>query len=277
MPRNPIDAGICSAPGCDRDAHYKADKLCQKHYFRKWRRGSLDLTPKSHKERVTSPAGYIWIYAPDHPLKHKTSVYVAEHRAVLYAALGDAPISCEICRKPLTWETCHVDHIDCDVANNKLSNLRPTCSTCNTRRGIGKPHTWSHTHAFTYQGETKTAHEWELDERVNVRSSTIIRRRKAGATDEEALFGAKKTHNGKRPVKKPPPPKSSRKNAVNLTIGGVTMTSAEWARQPGCSVTDSAIRMRLSWGWSHQDAVFRPNRHRRMARELEAQRETETA
>lgn len=186
----------CKVDGCDRNALYKEAQLCQKHYFRQWRNGTTELV-RSRKYRQQNTKGYQWIYEPNHPLRHKTSGYVAEHRFVLYATIGDNPFSCELCGKPLTWETCHVDHIDTDVTNNSIDNLRPTCSACNTWRGIGAPATWTRTHKIEFEGEKKTPAEWARDPRVSVCGHQIILRKKAGMSDEDALFSPKKTHKNK--------------------------------------------------------------------------------
>lgn len=42
-----------------------------------------------------------------------------------------------------------------------------------------------------------------------------------------------------------------------LSINGVSMTVAQWSRQPG-AVGMEAIRSRLKYGWSDADAVFKP-------------------
>lgn len=47
---------------------------------------------------------------------------------------------------------------------------------------------------LTFNGETKTATEWQRDPRTKVNYATILRRKRAGMTDEEALFSPKKTH-----------------------------------------------------------------------------------
>lgn len=186
----------CKVDGCGREAHYKAAQLCQMHYFRVWRYGTTDTVKRGKaRPRQETPQGYQWVYDPTHPLKHQSSGYVAEHRAVLYAALGDGPLACELCGVALTWESCRVDHIDCDVRNNARSNLRPTCNTCNTQRGIGEPASWSRTQAIEFAGVVKTAHEWSRDPRVKVASHTILRRLRRGMTVEQALFAPKVTHN----------------------------------------------------------------------------------
>lgn len=173
---------------------YKARGICQMHYFRFMRNGSYDIAEP--KLRIENPAGYQQLWQPDHPLAGKSG-YVFEHRVVLYAAIGPAPMECAICGVGLTWKTCKVDHIDEDVRNNARSNLRPTCNFCNTRRGMRPPVEWSRTHKITFEGITLTPFEWTRDPRVQVAHNTIVLRKARGATDAEALFGEKKTHNGR--------------------------------------------------------------------------------
>jgi hypothetical protein len=196
---------------------------------------------------------------PDHPLADKTGS-VWEHRKVVYDRLGDTLPPCELCGKFLTWEIAHIDHIDVDTSNNDPANLRPLCSPCNTRRGVQMPqYMRKRRHAITFDGETKTASEWARDPRVKVAHNVISQRKRRGMSDYDALFSPKLTHNGKR--EKPAPKVRiayERKNAVALTINGITKTAMEWSREPGCTVSDGTIRMRFRLGWDHERAVFAP-------------------
>lgn len=255
----------CKFEGCDNKVKYSKDQLCQTHYHRKWRNGHFELLREIKQQtlghsrvyRLTMPGkGYQRLYEPDHPLRDKSG-YVSEHRMVIYAKYGENLPPCELCNAQLNWANVHVDHINRDVKNNKESNLRPLCNSCNTRRDRPEEHTFSRNTPITFNGETKTAEEWGRDSRVSVTGHTIKRRLKLGMSHEEALFSPKITHNGKLPVKKIPKPKTKRKNAINLEIDGIEMTSMDWSRHPDCNVSDATLRVRVKAGWPHNKEILR--------------------
>lgn len=189
----------CIAKDCERNAAYKAAQLCQKHYFRMWRNGSLEKLPTSRNPRVITPNGYVRVYDPAHDLADKGG-YVFEHRHVAWGELDGVCGSCRICGKPESWATCHVDHKDDDRQNNAASNLRVLCRGCNVSRGMTPESQALRTGValVEFDGRRLTAHEWSRDPKVKVCGPTILRRKRAGMSDRDALFAPKVTHNGNR-------------------------------------------------------------------------------
>ena len=186
----------CKVDGCEKDARYKSQCVCQKHYFRFMRTGAYDLAEKKGPMKTREWNGYIRVHEPDHPLADMNG-YVAEHRKVVYDRIGESLSECELCKKPVDWTTVHIDHKDDNRKNNAPDNLRPLCNGCNTRRGYPEQHTVAGRLAITYQGETKTPQEWARDPRVSIPGHTIRHRFKAGMTAEQALFSERKTHKNK--------------------------------------------------------------------------------
>lgn len=182
----------CRVDGCENEVRYKIKRLCQKHYHRIYRNGHLKLKQIKAVERRENPAGYVLLHIPNHPLANKNG-YVYEHRKVAYDKYNVCGIVCDICGKPLEWsgKGSHIDHIDGDVKNNSEENLRPLCITCNTRRNLKPMHARSNSISITFNGETKTASEWERDERVTVSRVTIKRRIESGMSYRDALFKGK--------------------------------------------------------------------------------------
>jgi hypothetical protein len=247
----------CKIDGCDRDAAYKAVELCQKHYFRQRRYGTTDLSRKPAKPFYMHRTGYVLVRAPGHPLAMKNG-NILEHRKVVYERYGEYLPPCEICGAASSWATSHIDHKDRNRTNNAPTNLRPLCPGCNTWRDMPPLHTFADNSALTFDGKTDTAQGWARDPRVKVAGRTIILRKQAGMSDADALFSDKVTHNGK--VKPTYIPKTQhlheRKNAIRITVDGVTKTAAEWARDPRCQIKMAGLAYRIKAGWDHKRAVF---------------------
>lgn len=259
---------VCKVDGCERKAVYKAAAMCQKHYFRQRRNGHtrllLDIKRErlgySRQQRLVMPGkGYIRVYAPDHPLRDSRG-YVAEHRKVVYSRYGEHLPYCEICGSATDWATCHIDHIDEDVANNREDNLRPLCRDCNIGRTKVPGVRRANAIPITVGGVTLTAEEWARQPGVKCSGGSIRRRIKAGWPPHDAVYGEKITHNGRRREKPPTPPRHTRKNAIRLTIDGVMKTAAEWSRHPECPVAQETIVARKKSGMDDSDCVFMPPR-----------------
>ena len=85
--------------------------------------------------------GYLFLTGQqDHPIANADGT-LAEHRKVLYDAIGPGPHAChwkdqfDCGRTSLEWDNICVDHLDSDTLNNTLENLVVSCRSCNTKRG----------------------------------------------------------------------------------------------------------------------------------------------
>ena len=186
----------CIVNGCDRDARYKSDQLCQKHYFRKWRYGTTELTVVGKgKEKYLDSQGYVLMIQKDHPLAGKGGL-IREHRVVAYTKYKDEPLKCTGCACELNWSTAHVDHINNNKQDNTEENLRLLCRGCNVMRTHTKKprHKSKGNSAITFEGLTLTAAEWSRFEGVTVVGNTINNRLKNGWSVRDALFLPSKTH-----------------------------------------------------------------------------------
>jgi 5-methylcytosine-specific restriction endonuclease McrA len=190
----------CAVDGCESEATYKGLCLCQKHYFRQYRNGTINLTRKAAKPRITMPGrGYQLVHDPKHPLAHKNG-YVFEHRKIVFDLIGFSLCKCEICGAPESWETVHIDHIDNNPKNNAPENLRPLCRACNTRRDYPEAHTSKANHAVCIGQVTLTAAEWGRLTGGFLSGSAIARRISSGMSHEAALMTEKSTHGkGQKP------------------------------------------------------------------------------
>ena len=161
---NSIPASIsCRVDGCCRKARYAADRLCQTHYSRLWRTGSVELSPRHPRQaRVVMPGkGYIRVYAPHHPLVDSQG-YVSEHRQVVFDRIGFGLSRCELCGAPVDWKTVHIDHIDRNPRNNTRGNLRACGKAANNKNVPTRENKTS-----GHRGVSKRGDRWQAVVRIN--------------------------------------------------------------------------------------------------------------
>lgn len=184
----------CKINGCERDAMYVAQQVCQKHYFRFMRYGTYELTAPPARYRYTHSSGYQLIHEPSHPLANSTG-YVYEHRKIMYEKYGDNLPDCELCGKATSWEpyTTHIDHINKDKSDNREENLRVLCNPCNSQRDVNHADRGG-VIVLEIGGIRKTANQWSKDKNANHTYRSIVRRFLSGMSAQEAVFGENKTH-----------------------------------------------------------------------------------
>lgn len=159
------------------------------------RYGTFELTRKPRKPFTRNKAGYIMVKEPSHPLSMKNGcVYL--HRKTIHDHYSGNVSPCMICGKSLSWSDCHVDHIDEDVSNNDISNLRFLCVACNVMRArVRKGEQWGR--LIEYQGEKKNAYAWVRSLGLKVTGGTVKKRLKRGMSVHDAFFSEKETHTNK--------------------------------------------------------------------------------
>lgn len=139
-PHNRPDRAPCGVEGCGRGLYARG--YCVMHYSRLRKRGALGAAGAIRRQKGEGSVngdGYRVIKAPGHPLATAQGKLL-EHRAVLYAAIGDGLHPCHWCGKKLPWRggaarAINVDHLDDNRLNNALTNLVVSCLDCNTKRG----------------------------------------------------------------------------------------------------------------------------------------------
>ena len=182
----------CSADGCDRLSEYGKLKLCQKHYFRFWRTGTVALIPLVPKPLTETPNGYLTVYGPGHRVGNgKSRVY--QHRVVMYEMCGEGPFQCALCSLKVTWETLHIDHINENKKDNRPDNLRITCISCNTKRTLR-----STIAIYECNGKSLSLTGWSKEPGVTVGRARLKQRIDAGICIHDALYLPNKTHPPKK-------------------------------------------------------------------------------
>lgn len=130
---------LCVIEGCSNPRGYTSG-VCNTHYYRLKRTGTLEQRKRSH--RSLTSVGYVLVYDKSHPLT-RSQGWVAEHRKVLFDAIGAGPHACHWCGCLVDWKVGRCvkgslvpDHLDGIKSNNAIVNLVPACNPCNGLRGL---------------------------------------------------------------------------------------------------------------------------------------------
>jgi hypothetical protein len=183
-------------------------------------------------------AGYLMVrVGRDHRLSTSTSVYVYEHRLVLFEAFGEGPFHCYICNAGLDWDTLTVDHLNDVRDDNRIENLKPACDSCNQQRGHWKTRRTMQAKAkrYAHDGLNLTARQW--DEKLGLRHGVFQQRLLAGKSPD-TLFHPGEILGAKRLI---------------YELGGEKLSLAEWAAR--LAIAPSTILHRLRHGWSLERAL----------------------
>ena len=123
----------CTVDGCGRPAVRRGAELCEVHYCRVRRTGTVEARPIAG--RTVTRAGYVRVLKHEHPLADSHG-YVFEHRYVVFEQLGPGPQCCHWCTAPLVWASLHIDHLNGVKGDNRFVNLVVSCAACNAARGL---------------------------------------------------------------------------------------------------------------------------------------------
>jgi len=129
-------AGLCTVHKCDKPALRSKRTLCEMHYYRLRRNGTLNNVRRT-MGIYTDGRGYVHAWKPGHTLSKKSG-YVSKHRQVLFDSIGEGRHECHWCGIDICWSSMHVDHLDSDKENNDITNLVASCPNCNQARGAAE-------------------------------------------------------------------------------------------------------------------------------------------
>jgi hypothetical protein len=127
----------CKSTWCDKKANRIASGWCEACYISA-RRNNGEPKQKVYLYKHTTPAGYVKLYKPNHPLVDSNG-FVFEHRYVMYESFNGKCNNCIWCNKDLSWDKVVIDHLNENKSDNRLSNLAFSCNNCNRARGAILP------------------------------------------------------------------------------------------------------------------------------------------
>lgn len=129
---------VCKVEGCNKIVRSRWGTLCNTHYFRGRRTGTVEDREKAGPYLTSH--GYLARHLKRHPASSKTGL-LYEHRKVFYEAYGKTDHVCFWCKKELEWgakggSKLVVDHLNGLKTDNRLENIVASCSKCNMSRGL---------------------------------------------------------------------------------------------------------------------------------------------
>lgn len=106
--------------------------------------------------------------------------------------------------------------------------------------------------------EKKTLAEWLRDPRRVATPQAFRERLRKGRNPEEAFLTPTGNRGFKKGTVRP-------EISIPLTAWGLTKPLVEWLQDPRCTINGDALRARLKYGWSPEDAISRPSRFAKAA------------
>lgn len=191
-------AAECEVDGCFCRIRSPGSTLCEKHYMRNRRRGTVrkarEVSPP--KPELPHSGGYVLEYMPEHILWGETKGRLYQHRRVFFDRYGKGPFDCHWCGQQVSWNTMHVDHVNAIRDDNRIENLVPSCPLCNQKRGHEKMKATRRKRSATrieWNGESLCVSEWA--ERLNISATSVKWRMSKGwpieriVTEPRGRFG----------------------------------------------------------------------------------------
>lgn len=197
----------CEVDGCCLRVRSPGATLCEKHYMRKRRRGTVKKAIEANPPKPELPHsnGYVLEYMPDHPLWGEVKGRLYQHRRVFFDRYGKGPFNCHWCGQQVVWQGMHVDHVNAIRDDNRIDNLVPSCPPCNQARGTEKMKAARRKRSTTrleWNGESLCISEWA--ERLGITPTSVKWRMSRGwpvqriVTEGRGKFGPKSTKQAKQ-------------------------------------------------------------------------------
>ena len=191
----------CKVEGCKGPASRVGTQLCEMHYYRLRRKGTVERSLPGPRPNLLHDHGYILVHAPDHPLAQQlTTSRVYQHRVTYYDAYGVGPFSCHWCGGAVGWSDMHVDHLNDVKSDNAIENLVAACAPCNLKRGLPqlkRAMRSNRAKLIHFDGISLTAGEWAI--RIGISRQSLLARIRHGwplaraITEGRGRFGPEST------------------------------------------------------------------------------------